>query len=177
MRCQKEGEKKFVELRSAIIRQILNTRNKYCPELKPKEFLIHSHFLQNYPHQWSYEITMCTVARAIARKEPNITLDDEALSHTPNYPFLPLRNLLLFEPYRDLGVDLLRKIFDNEQNADQAVPKEMITEIFKAMRNQHESIANELLSPSPTQRDWTYGDLFHILSQHSIFAGRNPLVS
>ena len=201
MRCLKGNKMDFIKYRSSVIQQILRVKSKVCKEVNPEEFLIHPHCLKTYPMPMISQIPMNQIAWSILNKKRCVNLDDEALSHTPGYPFLPLEELLFFEPYHCLGVELLRDIFNPECRDESAVPENIIQKVAVGMEEKWQHLAHILqVSVSHVESDpsslnnfqkcrktlalWavssrsgTYRSLCHSLSQYSIFAGRNPLVS
>ena len=72
LRRLKESEMRFIKQRSSIVKQIL-LLCKLCPQVKPKEFIIHPHCLCHYPLQASaeFKIPMTQVTEAIVEKHSN----------------------------------------------------------------------------------------------------------
>ena len=197
MGCHKGNEMHLIKHRSSLVQQILQIRNKVCTEVYPKEFFIHPHYLKTCPIPKISQIPMNEIARSTFHKKRFVPLDDKAL---PGYPFLPLEELLFFEPYHYLGAELLRDIF-SPQYHDSAVPENVIKKVAACMQEKWQHLAHILqVSVSQVESDlsclnnfqkcrktlalWavrsssgTYRSLRHSLSHHSIFAGRNPLVS
>ena len=197
MRCLKESDMKFIKQRSSVIKQILHMQ-KFCPEVKPKEFIIHPHCLRHYPLQASAEIPMTQVTETIVEKHPYLIVDDHTLPDTPEHPFLPLDKLVLFEPYQNLGRELLEKLFSRLDRAStEHVPKEILHSIARAHQTKWKALSEVLnltlavemdssrsdlqkctdILTAWSQRHGTFATLRHDMGQYSIFAGRNPLVS
>ena len=200
MRCLKGNEMSCIKHRSSVIQQILQIKDKFCSGITPKEYLLHPHCLKTYPIPMLSRIPMLQVAKSILYKNRFVLLDDKTLSHTPGYPFLPVEELLYFEPYHCLGIELLKQIFNPQCGDESAVPEKMIQNLSKCMVEKWQHLAYILqVSPFEVKHDceshddiqkcrttlalWkaesgsgTYASLRHDLSQYSIFAGRNPLV-
>ena len=204
MNCRQRMETKCLKLRSSVIEQIRSIRKKVCPEISPKEYLVHPHCLQKYPFPMVSEIPMNEVARSIAVKKEFIAIDDQALLRVEDYPFITLSKLLHFEPYQSFGVELLQTLFDPSCE-NEAVSQDSIEIISTALKAHWRILASVLLenseivitrieaddyrmeadkcqkvlsSWSSTDTDKrTYADLRCSLNHYSIFAGTNPLVS
>ena len=197
MRCLKGNEMSCIKHRSSVIQQILQIKDKCCSGIAPKEYLLHPHCLKTYPIPMLSRISMLQVTKSILDKNPFVLLDDEALSHTPGYPFLPIEKLLYFEPYHCLGIKLLKEIFNPQCRNESALPENIIQNLSKCMAENWKHLACILqVSPFEVGHDcesrdaiqkcrrtlalWkeegTYGCLRRNLSRYSIFAGRNPLV-
>ena len=200
MRCLKGSEINFIKQRSSVVRQIL-LMQKFCPQVRPKELIIHPHCLHCYPLQASpeFEIPMTQVTQTIVEKHPYLIVDDQRLSNTPDHPFLPLDKLVLFEPYQNLGRELLESLFNPLHSAStQRVPEEILHNIARAHQAKWRALSEVLKVPLElTEMDssrsdlqkckdilnaWslrggTFAALRHNMGQYSIFAGRNPLVS
>ena len=199
MRCLKGSEIKFIKQRSSVVKQIL-LMQQFCPQVKPREFIIHSHCLNRYPLQISpeFEIPMTQVTQTVVENHPYLIVDDPTLSDTPDHPFLPLDRLVLFEPYQNLGRELLEKLFNPLHSAStQRVPEEILYNIARAHRTKWKALSEVLDVPLTVEvdssrsdlqkcrdvltawslRDGTFAALRHDMGQYSIFAGRNPLVS
>ena len=199
LRRLKESEMRFIKQRSSIVKQIL-LLCKLCPQVKPKEFIIHPHCLRHYPLQASaeFKIPMTQVTEAIVEKHSNLILDYHTLSDIPDHPFLPLDNLVLFEPYQNLGKELLKKLFNPLHCASsEFVPKETLDDIARAYHTKWKALSDVLNVPLTAEverlrsdlqkcrdiltawslRGGTFAALRHDMGQYSIFVGRNPLVS
>ena len=200
MRCLKGNEMSCIKHRSSVIQQILRIKDKLCSGITPKEYLLHPHCLTTYPMPMLSRIPMFHVAKSILHKKYSVPLDDEALSHTPGYPFLPVEELLFFEPCHCLGIKLLKEIFNPQCRDETAVPENIIQNLSKCMVEKWQYLTCILqVSPVEVEHDceshdniqkcrkalalWreesssgTYGSLRRNLSHYSIFAGRNPLV-
>ena len=200
MRCLKGNEMSCIKHRSYMIQQILRIKNKVCSGITPKEYLLHPHCLTTYPMPKLSRIPMLQVAKSILHKNPFVLFDDEALSDTPGYPFLPVEKLLFFEPCHCLGIKLLREIFNPQCRDESTVPENIIQNLSKCMVEKWQYLACILqVPPFEVEHDcgshdtiqkcrkalalWkeesssgTYGSLRRNLSHYSIFAGRNPLV-
>ena len=201
MRCLKRSDMnmKFIKQRSSVIKEILFLR-KFCPKVKLKDFIMHPHCLRHYPLQASeqFEIPMTQVTQTIVEKHPNFILDYHTLSDTPRHPFLPLDKLVLFEPYQNLGRELLKKLFNPLHRApSEFVPKETLDDIARAYHTKWKALCEVLNVPLTVEveslrsdlqkcrdiltawslRGGTFAALRHDMGQYSIFAGRNPLVS
>ena len=200
MRCLKGNEISCINHRSSVIQQIHRIKDKVCSGITPKEYLLHPHCLTTYPMSMLSRIPMLQVAKSILHKKYSVPLDDETLSHTPGYPFLPVEELLFFEPCHCLGIKLLKEIFNPQCRDESAVPENIIQNLSKCMAEKWQYLACILQVPlfevehdceshdniqkcrkalalwKEESSSGTYGSLRRNLSHYSIFAGRNPLV-
>lgn len=193
MRCMLGSEMELNKLRTSVLQQISSVPNDFCPEVKSEELIIHTDCLRQYPLQNAPEVPMTKLARAIVQKDKYVIFEDR------KHRFLDLKTSLYFEPYQDLGMELLERLF-NPPNSREVVPVETLYDIAAALQNEWKLLAYVLdISPkmiaeiereSPLQTErcnsvlfkWsqsngTYAALRSILAQYSIFGGRNPLVS
>ena len=196
MRCLKESEVKFIKHRSSVIEQVLSIQKTFCPEVNVEELVIHTRNPhQHYPIEVAAEILMTDVASSIVNNHPYVKLGCR------EHQLLKLNDLIFFEPYQGLDNELLRKIF-NPQNPKEHVSESDLDAIATAVQTKWKLLAGVLaVSPQVIARlerdttsnpfekckniltswsqisDGTYIALRQDLGQHSIFLGRNPLVS
>lgn len=204
MRCPKGNEMSCVKHRSSVIQHILHVYDRVCLEISPGplEYLIHPHCLTTYPLPTISRIPMKQVAKSILNKECFIPLNEEVLSHVPGHHSLLLKELLFFEPYHYLGMELLKDIFNDQGDGyKSAVPESIIQKMSVCMAESWQNFAYTLqVFPAEVLSDcecrdnvrkcrktlslWaqasgsgTLESLRIDLSYYSIFARRDPLVS
>ena len=204
MNCRQRMETKCLKLRSSVIQQIRSIRAKICPEISPKEYLLHPHCLQKYPIPVVAELPMNEVARSIVSKKEFLAIDNRDLEHVEGYPFIELSKLLHFEPYQSSGVELLQTLFDPSCESETVSQESIeILSTVHVLQVQWKTLANILLENpemvttkieaenyrmeadkcQKVLSSWmqstkrTYADLRRSLNCYSIFAGENPLVS
>ena len=131
MRCRKDSEIKCVKLRSSVIQQILNIKNRVCSEVKPEEYLIHPDFLQDYPTVQTPLIPLSNLTRKIIQIQPYIPLD-QSHAHTKDHPLFLIEELLFYEPYENLGIDLLKEL--HCQHKDNTLPEDTFQRLTTAVQ-------------------------------------------
>ena len=121
MRGKMGSELKCVGLRSKLIHLVLEVKNKFCPNLKVDQYLLDPKGLVRQPYPFAtrsldtftlYE--MSTVVTSIVElKDWVFDTKGDSLCH--------LNDLLYFEPYTHLGVELLGRICadENEEVTDE----------------------------------------------------------
>ena len=196
MRCHRGSEMSCVQLRSNIIREVINTKKEFCQPVRLCEYLINPSQLQQ-PFNPTDDLKLYSfteINQAIAEKAKNVV--DQ---HGHNS--IPIEELLYFEPYANFGRELLEELF-SANNKDVRVPEEFL------MRLAHEIdtrvlLYAEAIQPQPaadfrqemaqepnTARqcrmvlqalhrriDPTYQNFHTELDKFSIFGGRSPMVS
>ncbi len=181
-------------------------KEKLCNVVKPTEYFIHPHCLQSFLAVQQHALLPVTeVAAAIVQSghDQNLRVE-EALSDAPGYPFLPVEELLFFEPYQGLGDRLLQALFA-PQNLNSLLSPATLVKLAECFDKNWRNIADCLNTSETSKRmlaeleqddhktdiskcleiltEWsarvegTYSALHRDLGQYSIFRGRNPLVS
>ena len=145
---------------SSVIRMILNLQQQLCSVVSTCECLISPSLLDHYPFDALPDtdlFVMRNVARSMLlrhkvlldRKEGmNTYSTDEALSCEPYYLLQPSSVCQLF----------------NQSMANQPVPDPLLQEVLRYCQQPH-------------QKPRDHKELRECVNKHSIFAGRNPLVS
>ena len=157
-----EKTREAAETCSSVIRMILDLKHQLCSAVVTTcECLISPSLLDRYPFDAlldTHLFLMCEVARSMLlnhkvildRKEGNNEFStDEALSCEPYYHLQPSSVYQLF----------------NQSMASQPVPDPLLQEVLRYCQQPHQN----------KPRD--HKELREFVNKHSIFAGRNPLVS
>ena len=193
LRCMSGQEVECARLRSTIVQTVLEVK-KLCPRVPTKEFLLHPSQVREYPLKSPAEqdlISIREVSRAVVEGQKCV-VGSKSRS-------IDMKELLLVEPYANLGTDILQQLFSGETNvvsdrwlreiAEQIHYKK---DIFVAMLKVVKGQLEEKISRKAPFGDisefvcviqcWrgdsgTYQSLRETLDQFSVFAGRNPLVS
>ena len=162
--CQKGGEAASVKLRSDLIRTVLEMKVKYSGAVEVRESLISPAELDSYPLKCLKDISkfgVNAIAQAVTEGKFFVTR-----KRGFEQELLPIRKLLLDEPYSCLSRSLLQKIFDKtyaNRHINQMWQKE-ITQRLKTLRLN-------------LKKRLRYGELRVSLDCYSVFCGRSPLVS
>ena len=194
MRCQRGAEVKCAQLRSAIIQKVLQTRTELSPALKMSEALMHPSYII-YPFKDSQSIVLYSI-KEIANAVTNckINVPDQRGGN-----WLKVSELLLFEPYVGVGVELLCELFckdNSEKRIDESFLVRLANQIHprmelyeKAINPYSETCQDEVERESTPARKCrvllqslhrrinpTYANFHKELDKFSIFGGRDPMV-
>ena len=188
LRCMSGQEVECARLCSTIIQMVLKAKEKFCPKIPTKEFLLH-HSQVNYPFNSPAErdrFGIRGVSRAVLGGEPCVV--------GSNGKPTKLEDVLLFEPYHCLGEENIGELFDEQ---DPAFSEVVSVSFLRKLADFTSKRANQFAeifttsgrrvcsSPSMEQvlRQWrdnsqgTRKCLRDTLDQFSVFAGRNLMVS
>ena len=164
MRCigRSATKTECIRLRSSVLLKILRMKEEFCSNVPTTESFIDPHELQ-YPLRPPQDLTLFSlsaVARSVVTTKPCVICSDGS-------SLLELEKLLLFEPYIDLGEDILKELFDKGKKdteltdkflydmADQIVRKtdsKVIAhkkECFLKLFNPHPTLLQERVSRAP----------------------------
>ena len=176
MRCSKRSLAKLLQTRSTIIQTVLNAKQMLCPAVEVKEKFLHPKNIKTYPVDVT-EPAKCVSIGAVAKtvaKADEFVIDESR-------QMLELNSLLYFEPYANLGAEMLQRLrsFPPDQTNDPS-----INDIAKRIQGNIKH-AVSTLDPPPERTSMLLDALCHPnldmqalqsrLDQFSIFAGRCPL--
>ena len=155
----------YCEIRSSVIKKIIDVKNEFCICPDTKEFLISPHQLHaalqcNLADLSLYEVQ--DIARAVVLEKKSITNDR---SET-----LDISSLLgQYEPYHSLPLSVIHLLFDDSK-VSQYIPEHIFREIQER--------CSPIMDIYPVTRESsTYQSVRDHLNRFSIFGGRNPFVS
>ena len=158
-----EKSREAAETCSSVIRMIIDLQQQLCSVVSTCECLISPSLLDRYPFNALPDtdlFVMRDIARAMLLRQPqhrflldrkqgmNTYSTDEALSCEPYYLLQPSSVCQLF----------------NQSLASQPVPDPLLQEVLRHCQQ-------------PQQKPCDHKELRECVNKHSIFAGRNPLVS
>jgi hypothetical protein len=196
MRCRDTNLAKCMEHRATIIYQIRKCANEFCGTLKTRESLIFPSLVKKYPicstpSEFLFDIE--PLAFAIV----NITsVEQPYASSLTGTNTIPIRSLLMFEPYFELSALIIQEICNinnpryiscltddfllhfAKQIRNNSIFIGMITQILYEYRIVDTNVDN-LLNKLVEWRDTyhiTYQQLHKCIDRFSIFAGLNILV-
>ena len=195
MRCIQGAELQLVALRSCLVKQILQLKERHSPSCTCEEVLIHPHCLTQYPSEQPLEVQLSDLSMAIVWKRPNVLLDAKNKNYIPGYPFLAISDLVYYDGYVGLGPVLLQDLLMDD-NRDKVLAYHNLKEIAKTAPTTSLVLETVLGVKIPTASDslalssslldtlrrWSaetdgkYGTLRNALDQYSLFAGRSSLV-
>ena len=188
-RCKQSEKLEMVHLRSAIVRAVLDVRSETCPKIAVRETLVSPEDVICYPFNPSSirAISVCSIAEAVVKSNTMVSIE--------NGTSMELESLIHFEPYAELGEQVLRELFtkeDEQEITDEllhlisdiaphkvACFKKIITQQASCLDHDPEDNHN-LFNVFQNWRDELSSgkrkqivDLRNKLDQYSIFAGRN----
>ena len=200
MRCPKdrEVECECAELRSSVIGKILSIQQEFCPAVTPMmESLIHPKDVQ-YPLKDGREMRIYNVNEIAQRVIENKPFTIESMQRGMIY----MEDLLLFEPYLGLGVEIVQQFFSSKSENKEVTEHFLLNQLasqtfkrlcmYKKMINPNEARYAELCEQAPFNQvkqcyylfqlwskrgNATFKALRQVFDGYSIFHGRNPLVS
>ena len=186
LRCWSGQEVECARQRSTIIQMVLGAKEKLCPKVSTKEFVLHPSQVREYPLKSPAErdlISIIEVSRAVVEGDPGAVNAFGKITR--------LEEMLSFEPYYCLGERNIREVFSDqnlEPVSDAFIRSLARCDSEKAKQFEKLLVASGLavgssLSMEQVLRQWrdnsqgTRKCLRETLNQFSVFAGRNPLVS
>ena len=195
LRCPDTHKVQCAELRTKVISTVLKTKQDFCPAIGMKEFLIAPSSLQ-YPFE-GRELTLYSMREiakiAIAGKEFPKNTEEKSTIH--------ISKLLPFEPFFNVGEDLIGNLFSPDQSREELLWKNLhqiakkcnkkLNEFEQALQPDPSAFQEECVKPNCTDVDRfahlllivqrrgckTWRDFEQEFSRFSIFCGRNPMVS
>ena len=194
LRCWSGQEVECARLHSTIIQMVLGAKEKLCPKVPTKEFLLHPSQVREYPLKSPAEQDLISI-REVSRA---VVAGSRGVVSSNNEP-VDLKELLLVEPYANLKADILRQLFIGETKkvvSDRFFyevaehiydKKDLFIDMLKLSRAQladkiRQALGGDIEEFVCVLQCWrgdsgTYQSLRETLDQFSVFAGRNPLVS
>ena len=158
-----EKSREAAETCSSVIRMILDLQQQLCSVVSTCECLISPSLLDRYPFDALPDtdlFVMCDVARSMLLRQPQhrFLLDRKEGMNTYSTD-----EALSFEPYYLLQHSSVCQLF-NQSMASQPVSDPLLQEVLRYYQQ-------------PQQKPQDHKELRECVNKHSIFAGRNPLVS
>ena len=155
-----EKSREAAETCSSVIRMILDLQQQLCSVVSTCECLISPSLLDHYPFD-ALPDTDLFVMRDVARAmllHHKVLLDRKSGRNK-----CPTDEALSCEPYYLLQPSSVCQLF-NQSMASQPVPDRLLQEVLRHCQQ-------------PQQKPRDHKELRECVNKHSIFAGRNPLVS
>ena len=176
------------KLQSSVISKILSIHQEYGPQVEMDEFLVLPSVVKSYPpdNYWNEDalISISDIADAVITSKSHITITADAQSR------VKLASILPIEPLVGLSSDIVKLMLS--ESKDNLCSKEFLYQLASEVYDKSElaplpPIVNkpvESIEMCYTHIDkWrresngTFGALLKEISSHSVFCGRNPLVS
>ena len=193
LRCWSGQEVECACLRSTIIQMVLGAKEKLCPKVPTKEFILHHSQVREYPLKSPAEQDLISIREVSSA----VVEGSRGVVGSNNEP-VDLKELLLVEPYANFRENILQELFIGETKV---VSDRFLYEVAEHIYNKKDLFI-DMLKPSRAQladkirqalggdieefvcvlQCWrgdsgTYQSLRGTLDQFSVFTGRNPLVS
>ena len=191
---------KCIEQRSHVLHTVLECVEEFCPRMSRAESFIEtsSCLALKYPihlNSWGSTCSISDLAEALVIncENPSVVLSESGKS-------VSAQSFVSFEPYAEIEASILQELWDNN-NDNKAVPNAFVSSLIEKLSHDkikllirvfNESarvpvdstcIKDYLFQEIVNWRDKsekelrTYKDLREKLNSHSVFAGRNILVS
>ena len=187
-RCKQSEKLTMVHSRSTIIRTVFEIKEETCPKVCVHEFMVSPEDSNRYPLDLSkvVSVTIEDLAQAVEQGESTVLVKDKNT--------LELECLLQFEPYADLGKEILQELFattNSEEVTEQFLHRlvdvmQCKETMFKAIMSQPPSSEHQCSFKGSDNQDlfeilqaWRLSeqtklqDIRDKLDHFSIFAGRN----
>ena len=158
-----EKSREAAETCSSVIRMILDLQQQLCSVVSTCECLISPSLLDHYPFDTlpdTYLFDLQSVARAMLVRK---TQHKFILDRKKGMKKYPTDEALSYEPYYLLQPSSVCQLF-KQSMASQPVPDPLLQEVLRCCQQ-------------PQQKPRDHKELRECINKHSIFAGRNPLVS
>jgi ankyrin repeat protein len=171
MQCMKmKGCRSYLPKQRAMLTSLIKSlAHKACPAVVAEEFLLKP--LKSYPPVDALEVPIAKVAHSVVKSLPTVAVKTD-IATTP--PHATIRALLYFDPFHQIEEKALQDIIIHSQSNDE-VPSFVIRKLNIALKG-----CNELLIFLENGTDGsgiTYCQLYHELSQYSLFTDENLYVS
>lgn len=171
VRCIEDAELGAIRLRSAVVKEVHKVKEMYCSATKTTEFVIYKPTLDNCGSlsKSTQKVSMNKLVSAIKSGVHNVQ------STLCQYIVIN-RNLLCFEPYAEIGDELLTSLFDSDK-ANRNISNEILSNLYSQVHAvpshviQFKKLVSELGNPI------SHRNLRELFDKYSIFHGRNPKVS
>ena len=174
--------------RSEVINTILQCKEQFCPTVQTTELFLGSTSPLQYPLNLSDEINVCTLqdlATAVVSNSKSRRVVTPCAT-------IPAKDFLSFKPYLEMNLSTIQELWEDKNEtkpiSEQFVltfvqqASQMLTALIKVLPNSKSS-DSQLCQTLLKWRDddvnnlKTYHDLQQVIDQHSVFTGRNLLVS
>ena len=155
-----EKTREAAQVCSNVIRMILDLQHQLCSAVSTCECLISPSLLDHYPFDALPDTDLFTM-RDVAKSM--LLQDDIALDRKEGQNELVTKDALSCEPYYLLQPSSVCQLF-NQSMASQPVPDPLLQDVLR-----YYQLPQQKLQDNSELKEW--------VNKHSIFAGRNPLVS
>ena len=203
--CMMGKELAGVELRTKVIKSVLDVKEEHCKNIKTRDKILHPQELKSYPLSkldqllsFSIHELSCGVAESVDFVTRQRDTELKAFS---------IKELLYFEPYTCFNKEIVTKLFD-ESNLESEISESFLSDLARCAYSYKDSLKSILLYNGNFEREFsaaisicpsnqatphhqcfllfhtwlrcsptpvTFRDLREVLDRHSVFAGRNPL--
>ena len=191
MRCSDQNTMlAFLQLRSCVIQKVFAAVSDFCAKVKTIEYFIDPSEILSYPVNITTLYSMKEITTLIVRRPA------ESLFVVSEFgKSLPLKELLIFEPYALLQQEVIVKLFSSNDTNSEQVSDYALAHLVETLLNQESMVTFAKLLKNTTTTPPTSAQLFQILKtwrnssggtyqclrqmldQYSVYGGRNILVS
>ena len=194
IRCQEQNLLHCISQRSRIIGKILQCVQDFCSQIKTVESFIDPSETTQFPLKSISEVQQFSLQRIAEAVVKFTEYDSESVSVVSSTRTILLNDLLIFEPYAEMGASLLLVL--NKDQSENKLSDKFLKQINYNLSKKADMFITMFKSkpckpPSPATskdlfaelRKWrdecegTHKSLKKKLDQFSIFSGKNILVS
>ena len=179
LRCVKDpnSELKAIELRSAILKEIGDVKEKCCPATKVREFVFSRPTLDE---KGSLVILGKSVQKVVLKDLVSAITSGEQYTEDTSSQYVSIcsRDLLYFESYAEIDHNIMfSSLFDPDKEHD-TVSEDNLSRLFEATHDHdHPQLIAEFKQlVSQMRRPVVYQNLRYLFDKYSIFHGRDPKV-
>ena len=174
VRCLEDTELDAIKMRSAVLKEVHNVKERHCQATKADEFFFCNPTLDDHG-------SLVDPPQKVAMKKlvPAIIAGKKIVHNTSLQYNLVNKDLLCFEPYAEVGSPenlMLLSCFDPDK-AQETVPEHVLSSLYDkthacgGLIDQFKQLIGTLNKPV------LYQNLRDLFDKHSIFHGREPKVS
>ena len=195
MQCPHNSEAQLLKQRSQIISMVLNAKHEFCRGANLLEYFLHPQFVTAYNPLLKLDKTQlfsmpCIIEQAIVNQERNVRNDHDAS--------VTLEDLVYFEPYCELSIDIIKDLFDKAKSHER-VTDAFLTTIARQLSHRYALLSHlyhrlathrGTIAQSESENDIisklvhifqhklvekTFHHIHLLFDQISIFRGRQPV--
>ena len=159
MQCAKDCKLFLVKQRSMLISLMKSLKNRICPHLELKEFLLYPQ--SSYPPVISTKISLDEIASSVRSDFPCVVCEDEKFEQ------VKLSTLFVFDAFYEFKKSTFQEIFSK---SEQIISPDMLKVLC-------ESRLGEVFRQKERLREFTYNQLYQELLKYTIFTDGNLYVS
>ena len=169
VRCFEGTELEAIKMRSAVLKEVFRVKEKHCPATKVNEFLVCNPTL-NENGSLAEPTKKVPTSEIVSAINSGVNyVQDSSFQH------VLLRDLLYFEPYAEIENEMLKSLFDPDEE-NRHVPHEILSSLTHVHAPEKQKKIDHFKQlVSKLDESILYRNLRELFDKYSIFHGRNPL--